>query len=96
MKLEFPRQIFEKSSNIKFHENPLETELFHADEQTDMTKLTVPFRNFANATNNISRFFLFHCNNTSQCKIPTEMYIKNTIPCTVSIDEYCLVCKYFR
>jgi len=28
---------------------PLEAELFHTDGQTDMTKLIVPFRNFANA-----------------------------------------------
>jgi len=36
MNLEFSRQILEKYSNIKFHENlSLGTELFHADEQTD-------------------------------------------------------------
>ena len=28
---------------------PVAAELFHADERTDMTKLTVAFRNFANA-----------------------------------------------
>ena len=28
---------------------PTETELFHADSQKDLTKLTVAFRNFANA-----------------------------------------------
>ena len=28
---------------------PVGVELFHADGQTDMTKLTVAFRNFANA-----------------------------------------------
>jgi len=27
-------------------------ELFHADRQTDMTKLTLAFRNFANAPKN--------------------------------------------
>ena len=52
--LEFSWQIFEKSSNIKFHENPLvRTELFYADgrtdRRTDMTKLIVAFRNFAKA-----------------------------------------------
>ena len=30
---------------------PLGAELFHADRQTDMTKLIVAFRNFANAPN---------------------------------------------
>jgi hypothetical protein len=29
--------------------SPVGAELFHADGQTDMTKLTVAFRNFANA-----------------------------------------------
>jgi hypothetical protein len=32
---------------------PVEAELFHADGQTDMTKLTVAFRNFANAPKNV-------------------------------------------
>jgi len=50
MKLDFSRHIFEKNTQIenfvKIH--PLETELFHADGQTDMNKLTVGFiRNFA-------------------------------------------------
>jgi hypothetical protein len=59
MKLEFSRQIFEKSSNIKFHENPSSGgggELFHTDGQTtDMTKLIVAFRNFANAPKNLQK-----------------------------------------
>jgi hypothetical protein len=32
---------------MKIH--PVEAELFHADGRRDMTKLTVAFRNFANA-----------------------------------------------
>ena len=60
MKLEFSRQIFEISSNIKFHENcPMAAELLDADRrsdgrtdrQTDMTKLIVAFRSFAKAPN---------------------------------------------
>ena len=61
--LQFCRQLFEKSPNIKFRENPqisnfmkirsLGAEIFHADrrtdKQTDMTKLIFAFRNFANA-----------------------------------------------
>jgi len=36
MKLEVSRQVFEKSSNIKFHENPsVGAELFHVDRWTD-------------------------------------------------------------
>jgi hypothetical protein len=31
---------------------PVEAELFHADRRTDMTKLIVAFRNFANAPKN--------------------------------------------
>jgi hypothetical protein len=45
MKLEFSRQILEKLSNIKFHENPFTAALFHAgekkDRRTDMVTLTV-------------------------------------------------------
>jgi len=55
MKREFSKQIFEKSSNIKFHDNlssasrvlPCE----RTDRRTDM-KLIVAFRNFANAPRN--------------------------------------------
>jgi len=35
---------------MKIH--PVGAELFHADGQTDMTKLMVAFRNFANAPKN--------------------------------------------
>jgi hypothetical protein len=47
------RQIFEKYSNVKFHENSSSGGRVgpcgRADGQTDITKLTVAFRNFANA-----------------------------------------------
>jgi len=52
----FYRQIFEKYSNTKFHENLVELKPSsmradgRTDGQTDMTKLRVPFRNFANST----------------------------------------------
>jgi hypothetical protein len=56
MKLGFSRLIFEKHSNIKVHQNPssgrrdVPCEHKHTtDGLTDMTKLTVAFRNFANA-----------------------------------------------
>jgi hypothetical protein len=65
MKLEFSGQIFEKYSNIKVLKIRLVgAELFHADgrtdrqidrqrdRQTDMAKLVVAFRNFANAPEN--------------------------------------------
>jgi hypothetical protein len=50
MKLQFSRQILEKSSDIKFYENPPRgNRVFHADGRTDMTKLILTSRNFANA-----------------------------------------------
>jgi hypothetical protein len=59
MKLEFSRQSFEKYSNIKFHENPSSGSRDFPRGWTDgrttgMTKLTVAFRNFANAPKNCS------------------------------------------
>ena len=56
MKLEFSRQIFVKRWNIEFHEN-LSTgsrvvPCGRTDGQTDMTELTVAFRNFADASKN--------------------------------------------
>jgi hypothetical protein len=50
MKLEFSRQIFEKRSNIKVHQNqsPGGRGGGMQDRQKDMTKLTVTSRNFAN------------------------------------------------
>ena len=54
---EFPRQIFKKSSNIKFRENTysgfprysMPKEHGRTDGRTDITKLTVVFRNSAKA-----------------------------------------------
>jgi len=43
MKLESSRQIFEESSNIKFHENPPNGSLIVTSGQSDMTQLTVVF-----------------------------------------------------
>jgi hypothetical protein len=60
MKIKLSRQIFVRSSDTKFRWiRPVGTELFHADrqterrmdEQTDMTKLMVAFRNFSNSPN---------------------------------------------
>jgi hypothetical protein len=53
MKLEFSGQIFEKKKcsdvKIEWKIRPVGAELYRTDGQTDMTKLIVPFRNFANA-----------------------------------------------
>ena len=52
MKLEFSRQIFEKSSNIKFHENPSCGRRVVPCGQTYMMNLILAFRNSANAPKN--------------------------------------------
>ena len=50
IKLKFSRQIFEKLSNIKFYGNPSRGSRFVVCGRTDsdITKLMVAFRNFAN------------------------------------------------
>jgi hypothetical protein len=58
MKLEVSRQILEKTFTYQtfIKIRPVEAELFHEDvqieEQTDLIKLIVAFRNFANAPKN--------------------------------------------
>ena len=49
IKFEFSRQIFEKVSNIKFHQNLSSGSREVPCGRTDMSKLTVAFRNFSNA-----------------------------------------------
>jgi hypothetical protein len=55
MKLEFSRQIFEKSLNIKFHQNPFSGSRVVPCEQTErrtvMMTLIVDFRKLAKAPN---------------------------------------------
>jgi hypothetical protein len=61
MKFEFYRQIFEKVSNINFHQNPSSGSRVVPCGQTDMAKLIVAFRNFAKAPNNcLSKRNLLH------------------------------------
>jgi hypothetical protein len=56
--IEFSRQISKQSQLSDFiNIRPVEAELFHSDGQTDrqaadITKLTIAFRNFANAPKN--------------------------------------------
>jgi len=52
MKLEFSRQILDKFSNIKFYENPSSGSRVVPCGRTDMSKLTVAFRNFVRAPKN--------------------------------------------
>jgi hypothetical protein len=61
MKLMYFWEIFYIWSNIKFHKIPFNgSQVVYCevtDRRTDMTKLTVGFRNFANAPNNPIKFF---------------------------------------
>jgi hypothetical protein len=53
MKLVFSRQIYEKSYNIKFHENPSSGSGVVPCGRTEKTKLIVAFRNFTKAPKNM-------------------------------------------
>jgi hypothetical protein len=59
MKTEFSRQCLKKLSNIKFHENSSRGRRVvprrQTDGRTDMTKIIVNFRNFANAPTNVAK-----------------------------------------
>jgi len=50
IKLKLSRQTFEKYSNIEFHENPSRGSRDVPCGRTDMTKVTVAYRSFANAS----------------------------------------------
>jgi hypothetical protein len=54
---------------------PVGAELFHADGQTDMTKLIVAFRNFVNAPES-----------GNQCPFVAEMWI-SCLPCKLEGGE---------
>jgi hypothetical protein len=60
VELDFSRRGFQKYSKIKFNENPSSgsrvVTCTRTDERTDMTQLTVTFRNFANAPKNCSDY----------------------------------------
>jgi hypothetical protein len=64
MKLEFFRKIFENFSIIKFNENPSSGGRVvlrgRADGRTDMIKLIVAFRGFANAPKNSEYLCIQH------------------------------------
>jgi hypothetical protein len=71
IKAEFSRQIFRKFSNIKFHENPSSGSRLipwgRTDRQTDITRLTDAFRNFANAPNKDKWYLKWLC--LQQCTL---------------------------
>ena len=56
MKPEFTRKIFEKYFISNFTKiRPVGAELFHVDGRTDITKLIVAFRKFANVPKTVNR-----------------------------------------
>jgi hypothetical protein len=92
MELEFSQQIFEKYTNIKFHENPARGSRVvpckrtdeRTDRQTDITKLTVAFRTFATEPKSFrSRLPKWSAtpNNVSTHALITQQYLmKNSFP----------------
>ena len=68
MKFEFPRHIFAKFSNTKFHENPSSGSRVvpcgrtdgRKEGRKDMAKIIFAFRNFANEPKNISHHVVFN------------------------------------
>jgi hypothetical protein len=62
MKLEYFQQIFEKYSNIKFHDNPSSGSRVvprgGTNGRTDMAKPVATFRSFSKAPKNVQRFIV--------------------------------------
>jgi hypothetical protein len=76
MKLEIYRHIFEKYSNIKFHENPINgSQVVACERRTDMTKQIVTFRSFANPPNKIKER-----EQRSDLKVVCSFYINRIRP----------------
>jgi hypothetical protein len=74
MKLEF-LQTFQKYSNIIFHENPSSGSRDVPCGQTDMTKLILAFRNFANVPKNvINRHAMEECGRV--CTFVTSILVE--------------------
>jgi hypothetical protein len=95
MKLEFSWHIFEKSSNIEFHENAScgsrVVPRRWMDRRRDITKLIVAFHNVANVPITVCRMFLifsFTCNEYCVC---WEIYV----PSTQLINKLCWWYVYF-
>ena len=73
MKIEF--EIFEKYSNIKFHENPFSGSWVVPSEQMNMTKVVVSFCNFANVPKNLS--VCIKCRLKTYMQFLQKKYFKN-------------------
>ena len=108
MKLEFSWKIFEKSSNIKLHENPsIGSQLFHAYGRTDRDDAAnSQFSQFCERAEKGKVFLRFRDNNgranapppPSQCNclscfLTTYTYLKLLISFT-GCDILCGVCRW--
>jgi hypothetical protein len=76
--IEFSRQVFEKYSNIKFHKLPYSGSRVVPCGRTDMTKLIVALRNFANVHKNDS------CSNVNTAiriyvRVEVQLYTSQTL-----------------
>jgi hypothetical protein len=98
MKLEFSRQIFENSSNIKFHETPsIGSRVVprgRTDRRTDMKKLIVAFRNFANAPKNEGMHSCLQAVRTLDLCLSQIQHITILSPRSLSWISFFLMFKY--
>ena len=79
MKLQFSQQIFQKYSNIKFHENPSSGSRVAPSGRTNMTKFIVAFRHFVYAPKH------------KKTKSPTRLTAGRTVAATCT---YCPFCQH--
>jgi hypothetical protein len=95
MKLEFSRQIFEKYSNINFHEDTSSGSRFVSRGRTDMEKLIVAFHNFANVKwNTIPPVFVTettHKNCNPNTNIPLHKVQNLNTKVSMKFPEYLIV-----
>jgi hypothetical protein len=98
--LEFSRRIFPQISNFT-KIRPVGAELFHADGQTDsrtdVTKLIVAFRNFANAPTNESTAYIgrrSRISNIPTLSTETDFHVKEKIPTACSWSQISLISRH--
>jgi len=86
-KLEFSRQIFEKSSNIKFHENPSSGSRVVPYGRTFMTKITVAFQSFEKAPKNLTIHVVHFATQNDKFPLPRVLHckIKHAVPTFVQV-----------
>jgi len=91
MKLESSRQIFEESSNIKFHENPPSGSRIVTCGQTDKTQLTTAF---AILRKHLKRNNWYdHLRSVSVAKIP--MFLSVTVYILFLFSSSSYIMKHF-